>query len=255
MTFDTAEMFLWLLAAFRATGLMLTMPAFSVRTVPAVMRVGLAAVLGWIATPMLDGTVDIPTHSVAVGLLILKELSIGLLMGLAVRLIFVTIDFAARLLAVEVGINPSPEFDPSQGSGGNPIGTGLYYIGIVLMFSGAHYAFLYAFMRSFELVQPGLQAPSLDFVSVAVLHTARIFQLGLLMSAPILAVNFLVNLTFSLLGRVVPKMNVFILSFSVRILAGMGMLILSTSLIVHYIMQQMTGAPELMLRLIPFVDL
>ncbi|RME71217.1 MAG: type III secretion protein [Verrucomicrobia bacterium] len=253
--FDTSDMYAWMLAALRAGGLLLVLPTFAVRSVPVILRVSFSAILGWIAMGAFDAAAVAPGSGIELILLAAKEMSIGVLMGMAVRIVFATIDYASRILAVEIGINPSPEFDPTNGSGGNPIGTGLYYIGVLLMFGGAHYAFLYAFMRSFALVPPGLAEPGVGFVSIAVTHTARIFQLGLLMAAPIVAVNFLVNLTFSFLGRIVPKMNVFILSFSVRILAGTAMLVLSTGLIVHYIIQQFNEAPEAMLRFIPFVNL
>jgi flagellar biosynthetic protein FliR len=173
-------------------------------------------------------------------------------MGLSVRMIFYIIEFAAQLLAVEIGLNPAPGLDPTLSSAGSPVGTGLFYLGVVIFFSGAHYAALFALARSFQLVPPGLQMADAWFVEEVVRHSARIFQLGLLMAAPVLAVNFVINLTFSVLGRVVPKMNVFILSFSARIGAGLAMLAVSIGLIVHYITQQFAEAPELMLRFIPF---
>jgi flagellar biosynthesis protein FliR len=46
---------------------------------------------------------------------------------------------------------------------------------------------------------------------------------------------------------------VFILSFSVRIGAGLTMLVLSLGLIMHYSSQQISETPELMLHFLPFV--
>src|SRR5690606_9621484 len=109
-----------------------------------------------------------------------------------------------------------------------------------------------AFVRSFELVPPGLQAPDAHFVPLVVQHTVRIIQLGVLIAAPFIAVNFIINLTFSLLGRVVPRMNVFILSFPARILAGLAMLAVSGALFTHYIVQEFRDVPEAMLRFLPF---
>ena len=256
--FDLGDMFLWLLATFRATGLFLMLPFFAFRAVPGILRVGLAGILGWMMAPFAGEAAAALAWPSGLGelvLLVAKELSIGLLMGMAVRLIFFTIDLAAHILAVEVGINPAPEFDPSANAAGNPLGTGLFYLGLVLFVAGGHYAVVYAFARSFELVPPGLQMPDTVFVGEFVRQSARIFQLGILMAAPVLAVNFLVNLGFSLLGRVVPKMNVFMLSFSVRILAGFAMLAFAVGLIAHYILQQIAGTPEIMLRFLPFAGL
>ena len=47
-------------------------------------------------------------------------------------------------------------------------------------------------------------------------------------------------------------MNVFVLSFSARILAGMAVFALSIGLIGNYAVEAMNAAPEVMLRLLPF---
>jgi len=181
-----------------------------------------------------------------------KEIAIGVLMGFAVRIVFGILDYAAHVIAVEIGLHPPPQFDSTANISGNPLGTGLFYLGVLVFFSGAHYAVILAFARSFELVPPGLQMPDMNFVALVVQHTARIVELGVLMAAPFMAVNFLVNLTFSLLGRVVPRMNVFVLSFSARILAGLSLLALSAGLFAHYITQEFRALPEVMLRFLPF---
>ncbi len=249
---EAGELFSWLLATFRASALLLMMPFFVMRSVPRIMRVGFAAMLAWVAVPHAGLEVAPPAGLIEVVLLVAKELAIGLLMGLAVRMMFFILDFTAQILAVEIGINPSPEFDVSGNAAGNPLGTGLFYLGAVIFFAGAHYAVFFAFARSFELVPPGLQEADAAVVPAIVAHSGRIFALGTLMAAPVMAVNFLVNLTFSLLGRVVPRMNVFILSFSARIAAGLAMLGLSVGLIAHHVNDGFGEVPELMLRFLPF---
>lgn len=250
--FDSADMFLWMLATFRAGALLIVLPLFVVRSVPRTLRIAFAALLGWFVMPYAAGVTIYPQGIAELLLLISKEVSIGLMMGLAVRLVFFAIDVAAQILSVEIGLSPAPEFNPEGGGAGNPLGTGLFYLGLLIFVSGAHYAVFFAFARSFELVPPGIQAADPAFVSTVVRHTSRLFVLGLLMAAPVLATNFLVNLTFSVLGRVVPRMNVFVLSFSARIVAGMSMLALSIGLIAHYIVQELDAAPELMLHFLPF---
>jgi len=173
-------------------------------------------------------------------------------MGMAIRIVFATLDYAAHLLTVQIGLMPGPEFDPSSGVSGNPLGSSLFYFGVLLFLSGAHYTALYAFVRSFALVPLSGVVANGAMLDLLVAKTAGIFQLGLLMAAPIVAVNFLVNLAFSVLSRVVPRMNVFVLSFSARILAGMAIFALSIGLIGNYAVEAMNAAPELMLRLLPY---
>ncbi len=247
---DVADMYAWLFALFRATALMFSVPVFDHTGLPRTAKVAFAGLLALIAESRVAETVALPDQVVGVLLILTKEIAIGVLMGFAVRMVFAMLDFAARVLAVEVGLQPPPELQSDVA--GNPVGSILYYLGVVVFLSGAHYAMIAAFVRSLELVPPGLQPPDVNFVALVVQHSVRIIYLGVLMAAPFMAVNFLINLTFSLLGRVVPRMNVFVLSFSARILAGLGMLALAAGLITHYMIEEFRGVPETMLHFLPF---
>lgn len=246
------EIYAWMLIGMRAAGLVLMAPPFSTRVVPPMIKAGLVAAVATVVTFLVAPPAATPVSFVGAVLEMARELGIGFCMGMAIRIVFATLEFAAHLITVEIGLMPGPEFDPSSGVSGNPLGSSLFYFGVILFLSGAHYTALYAFVRSFELVPLAGLVADAGMLDLLVSRTAGIFQLGLLMSAPIIAVNFLVNLAFSVLSRVVPRMNVFVLSFSVRIVAGLAIFALSIGLVGNYASNAMSGAPELMLRLLPF---
>lgn len=246
------EIYAWMLIGMRAAGLVLIAPPFSTRVIPPLLKVTLIASVASVVTFLVAPPAATPVSFVTAVLEMARELGIGFAMGMAIRIVFATLDFAAHLITVEIGLMPGPEFDPTSGVSGNPLGSSLFYFGVILFLSGAHYTALYAFVRSFELVPLSGLVVETGMLDLLVNQTAGIFQLGILMAAPIIAVNFLVNLAFSVLSRVVPRMNVFVLSFSVRIVAGLAVFALSIGLVGNYAANAMAGAPEMMLRLLPF---
>jgi flagellar biosynthetic protein FliR len=79
-------------------------------------------------------------------------------------------------------------------------------------------------------------------------RTSQVFVLGLLMAAPVMAVSFLVNLVFSVLGRAVPQMNVFGESLAFRILGGMAVFGLMLNLVGQHAVNYLRQLPEDFLR-------
>ena len=70
-------------------------------------------------------------------------------------------------------------------------------------------------------------------------------------AAPLVAVNFIISLTFSILGKAAPAMHVFGESFAVRIVVGLTLLGLTLTLASQLLLTALHQAPELMLRIIP----
>jgi flagellar biosynthetic protein FliR len=115
-----------------------------------------------------------------------------------------------------------------------------------------HHLLLFAFKRSLELMPIGQVITKTTVVETLVVDSGKIFMIALQMAAPLIAVNYIVTLSFAILGRAVPGMNILILSFGVRIFAGFSALILVFVLIVQFLIGMIHDSPERMLQFLPF---
>jgi flagellar biosynthesis protein FliR len=72
------------------------------------------------------------------------------------------------------------------------------------------------------------------------------------MAAPLIAVNYIITLSFAILGRAVPGMNILVLSFGVRVFVGLSVLALVFGMIVQFLIGMINDSPEQMLQFLPF---
>lgn len=246
------QLYFWMMAFIRAGGLLAMTPVFSGKNIPVPVRVAIAAFLAYAAGGYVKTVLPLPGDMLALILGCFHELMTGLLMGLAVRILFYAIEIAGQIISTEIGLVMSSQLDPLSQNSSTAIGTALFYLGSLLfLLSGAHHAMFAAFLRSFALSPPGTIGLSGAAGEVFVQTSGSIFLIAVQMAAPILATNFVVTLSFAILGKAAPSMNVFSESFAARILAGLTLLGLTMGLTAQLVLSHLQRVPELMLRLIP----
>ena len=230
LTFSEAQFLQWitpLLWPFlRALALFTALPVLGTRTVPARVRIALAAFIALAAQPslpVLGPGAEVALDSPAALLLVVQQLVIGLSLGFAVRLVFAAVEFAGELIGLQMGLNFAGFFDPLSASAATAssrfFGTIVAWLFIVL---NGHLLVIAALVQSFTAFPVGPEP-------FAFLHQvqpqrwgAEIFSTGLWIALPLVTMLLFVNFVLGAISRVAPQINIFAIGFPVTL--GVGLL-------------------------------
>jgi flagellar biosynthesis protein FliR len=84
-------------------------------------------------------------------------------------------------------------------------------------------------------------------------HTSRVFLVGLQIAGPLIAASLLALLLLGFLGRLVPQMNIFAESFSVRITCGLLVFAFTLQISAQHILNGLRRLPQDMMRVAQFL--
>jgi flagellar biosynthetic protein FliR len=243
-------LFAWMAIFLRSLGIILQLPMLAGRPIPVMMRLGLSVSLA----TLLVGIVPAAPLPLGLGPLVAAaamEVFLGLALGFVVRLAFNAVEMAGRIISTELGLHASPGMGVPEPSH-EPVAALLSSFAIVIFFLlGGHHAVLSTFARSFHFAHAGQAGFDTGAADALIRSTAHVIELGLRIAAPFIAMNFLMTLAFSVLGRAVPKMHVFVLSFSAKVLAGFGLLSIAGGLIARYLYVEFGDLPLRLLQIVP----
>ena len=231
ITFTEAQLLAWitpLLWPFiRALALFSVMPVLGSRTVPARVRIALAAFIAMAAQPSMPQPPLVPLDSPQAFLLVAQQVLIGAALGFVVRIVFAALEFAGEIVGLQMGLNFAGFFDPISASAGTAtsrfFGTTIAWLFIVI---NGHLLVIAALVASFTAFPVGPEP--LAFVAATLPHRwgAEIFSIGLWIALPMVTMLLFVNLVLGAISRVAPQINIFAIGFPITLSVGLlGMLL------------------------------
>ena len=238
----------WLLVFLRASAMLAVFPIFSSANFPVQLRLALGALLAALISPSLPAAPE-PTDLWGGLVLMVVEIGVGLIIGYSASMIFYALDMAGSIVSSEIGLQLPPALNPMNGTSVAAPGMILYYLAAIIWLSlDLHHWMLAGFQKTYLYLPMGGAHLSKLLVKDIVERTSLLFVVALQLTAPILAVSFIISLVFSVLGRAVSQMNVFADSFIVRTLAGLAVFGFTLQLMSQHITNYLRRLPEDMLR-------
>jgi flagellar biosynthetic protein FliR len=231
----------FLVLVSRIGGIVAAFPMLGGRTVPHKIKIALVVMLGVALSPLIR-LPPLSQDAIEMTAGLVSELLIGLVIGLAVRLVFGALEVAGDLLGVQMGFGAVQLLDPMTAQHSSVISEYFRIIAMLVFLSlNAHMAVVGAIVSSYDAIPP-FRARLSPAIGEEVLRLSQhMFEVALKLSAPVLVVMILINILMAMLGRAVAQINVFVLSFPITIAAGLLVLGLALPYTVALFEQEFIG--------------
>ncbi|WP_020159728.1 flagellar biosynthetic protein FliR [Methylobacter marinus] len=225
MNFTEAEIlglvgsFIWPL--MRISAMFVVLPVFSIRAVPARVRLILSVALTLAVMPLLPALPAVEPFSYAGGLMAVQQLAIGLVSGFIVQLVFAALVFAGQGVAYSMGLGFAAMVDPQNGEQ-VPVVAQFYVITGTLIFVGldGHLLLIRMLLDSFTTLPIGMAGLATADIWTVIAWSSRLFAGGLLLAMPMIASLLLVNVCFGVAARAAPQLNIFSVGFPITLMLG-----------------------------------
>lgn len=225
-TFTEADIMAWVMPVFwpflRILAVFSSAPIFSSRSVPVRTRVGLAFIVAVCAQAGLPPQPLIGLTDPMAFQVVLQQVVLGVSIGLAVRIVFASVELAGELIGLQMGLNFAGFFDPTTNSQTSTVGRFFGNITMLLfVVLGGHLMLLQVVVASFETFPVGGNA--FESINRLRLHElgAVMFRYGLWIALPIIGMLLFINIVLGIVSRVAPQMNAFAIGFPLTLSAGL----------------------------------
>ena len=217
-----ASLIALLLAAVRAAAWLVVTPPFNTRSIPGILKALLSVAIALPVAPGLPGQVP-PATGGALLVATAEQVVVGTALGFITALFFAAVQSAGALIDLFGGFSMAFAFDPLAMTGTSVLGRFYNVVATTLLFvTDAHAMILRGFTTSYRsLPLDG----TLKLETLSRLLTdgmGQMFLAALQIAGPLVAVLFCTDVALGLLTRVAPALNVFSLSFPIKIFLTLG---------------------------------
>ncbi len=211
-------------------------PFYSSGVIPFRIKAMLSFFITLVIFPGVASTIKIPGNMGIYYLLVLQEVFIGIYIGFLVSIIFTAFQLSAQYYAAQIGFGINEVLDPVGQVSVPLIGQLKNFVGLLVFLAiDGHHFLIEAIYRSFDLVHGFSlgRAATGGLLKYLIYTFSGMFIVALKISFPIVATAFLITVSMGVLAKAAPQMNIMMFGFPFQIIAGFGLLALTSPLIIR----------------------
>lgn len=212
--------FIW--PFFRISSMFVTIPVFSVRALPARIRVLASLLITFTLLPALPAMPDVELFGYEGLVVAVQQVALGMTTGFILQMVFSVMLFAGQTIAYSMGLGFASMVDPATGVQ-VPVIAQLFVIAGSFSFLAVdgHLLLIEMLARSFHTLPVSTEGLRKEDLWRIAMWSGQIFADGLLLALPVMAALLFVNISFGVASKAAPQLQVFGVGFPITILLGM----------------------------------
>ena len=226
----------YLMIFMRLGAVFMLMPGFAASYINVQIRLILALAITLITIPIIAPLLPPEPKEFSTLLqYIINEISIGVFLGIVMQVLFFALNLAGSIASQAIGFSNAQIFDPTFQTQTMLIESFLSIIAVTFIFiTNIHHIMFEAIIDSYHLFIPGSPIPWGDFANHMTDNVTKSFTFGFKLGSPFIAFTIIFYSGIGLVSRLMPQLNIFFLSLPLQIYLGIGVLFLTTPVIIAF---------------------
>ncbi|MDD9899101.1 MAG: flagellar biosynthetic protein FliR [Candidatus Melainabacteria bacterium] len=200
-------------------------PIFSHKSVPSHVRIGFAIFLTSMLAPKAFEAA-IPDDGFSILYVLFANFALGFIIGFTTNILFTTVVAGGEMMDAAMGFSSGQMFDPSLGGQTTILGRFMGILTIVVFFQiGGPEALIQGLYNSFDTFT--LFDPNMTINVAKIIHlVGDIIRMGFVLVSPVVLTILVNDLVLGLLSRASPQINAFQISFTIKPMVGVLILLM-----------------------------
>ena len=196
-------------------------PIIGARTVPARLKIILSLFTTILLVPVLPAAPVISFLSLPGFIAIVQEVLIGLALGFAMQVVLHVFLLAGQFVALKMGLGFASMNDPSSGVSVTILSQFYLLLSTLIFLSiNGHLVILQLMINSFTSFPIASGGMGFEQFKAIVDMGSWMFNAGLLIALPLFTSLLIVNMSFGVMSRSAPQLNVFTVGFPITLILG-----------------------------------
>ncbi len=205
----------------RISAFYLAIPIIGARTVPARLRIILTLFTTLLIAPVLPASPVTSMLSAQGFMMVIQEVLIGLALGFCMQVVLHVFLLAGQFMAMKMGLGFAAMNDPSSGVSVTILSQFYLLLSTLLFLStNGHLVVLQLMIDSFTTFPIGGGGMNSAHFSTIVDMGSWMFSAALLITLPLFTSLMIVNMSFGVMSRSAPQLNVFTVGFPITLIFG-----------------------------------